>query len=269
VSVHVASWAWKQKVGDPGLKLVLLKLADNADDAGFSWWTQKRLADECEMSRPTVQRKIKKLLERGLLVIVPRFGEDGRRVANGYRVVPDSIPPPQNDTPPPQFEGGPRLTGDAPPASQVMQQEPSVEPSKTSGSSGGGAAQLDLMGGSAASPAEKRTAASVDGKQVSRQEDSLAKAILGAFNRAFGKDFRGRDHYASIVMRIRERPDLTLEDHAALVVKVSSGERWWRGSPSPKIIYGTSKALDAALNRDESEGQDDDDGLDVYAGSNV
>lgn len=121
MSVHVSSWAWKLRVGDPGLKLVLVKLADNADDAGYSRWRQRRLAEECEMSRSTVQTKLARLVAMGLLEIEDRHGRDGAQLANGYRLKPP--PAPASDS------GGGASPGEAPPASPGEAPEPSVEPS--------------------------------------------------------------------------------------------------------------------------------------------
>lgn len=69
MSVHVTSAVWKLPVGDPEAKLVLLKLADNANDDGIAWPSQRTLAADCEVSPATVNRRIKLLIERGFLEI--------------------------------------------------------------------------------------------------------------------------------------------------------------------------------------------------------
>ncbi|MFS1524472.1 helix-turn-helix domain-containing protein, partial [Microbulbifer sp. 2304DJ12-6] len=43
--------AMKVKVGNPLRKLVLLKLADNANDQGECWPSYQHVADQCEISR--------------------------------------------------------------------------------------------------------------------------------------------------------------------------------------------------------------------------
>jgi DNA-binding transcriptional MocR family regulator len=70
VSVHVSSWAWRQTVGSAAAKLLLVKLADNANDLGQAWPSHRRLARECEMSRRTVQRRLEELETLGLVTIV-------------------------------------------------------------------------------------------------------------------------------------------------------------------------------------------------------
>lgn len=67
MSVHATSWAWKQKVGDSSAKLVLLKLADNANDQGYAWPYITTIAKECECGEKTVRRKIQLLRELGLI----------------------------------------------------------------------------------------------------------------------------------------------------------------------------------------------------------
>ncbi|ECT3393985.1 winged helix-turn-helix transcriptional regulator, partial [Salmonella enterica subsp. enterica serovar Schwarzengrund] len=55
------------KVGNPLRKLVLIKLADNANDNGECWPSYQHVADQCEVSRSTVKSHIRALEEMGLL----------------------------------------------------------------------------------------------------------------------------------------------------------------------------------------------------------
>ncbi|EON4468045.1 helix-turn-helix domain-containing protein, partial [Escherichia coli] len=48
-------------------KLVLIKLADNANDNGECWPSYQHVADQCEVSRSTVKSHIRALEEMGLL----------------------------------------------------------------------------------------------------------------------------------------------------------------------------------------------------------
>lgn len=68
--------AMKARVGHSGRKLVLLKLADNANDAGECWPSYQNIADHCEMGRSTVKAHIKQLEEDGYLVKCAR--NDGK-----------------------------------------------------------------------------------------------------------------------------------------------------------------------------------------------
>lgn len=55
------------RVGNPIRKLVLIKLADNANDKGECWPSYQHIADQCEIGRSTVKSHIKALEEMGLV----------------------------------------------------------------------------------------------------------------------------------------------------------------------------------------------------------
>lgn len=69
--------AMKTKVGNPLRKLVLIKLADNANDFGEAFPSYQHIADQCEIDRSTVRRHIKALEEAGFLRIEHREGPKG------------------------------------------------------------------------------------------------------------------------------------------------------------------------------------------------
>lgn len=89
------NWAWEQPL-PPVPKLVLMALADNADDHGYCWPKMKTIAAKCSTSERTVQRTIKTLLAAGLLKKDARFSASGRQVSNGYTLAltyPDKLSP--------------------------------------------------------------------------------------------------------------------------------------------------------------------------------
>lgn len=69
--------AMQIKVGNPLRKLVLLKLADNANDKGECWPSYQHIADQCEISRSSVKNHVRDLEEAGLLKRV--FRRNGER----------------------------------------------------------------------------------------------------------------------------------------------------------------------------------------------
>ena len=79
------TWAWQAPL-PPGPKFVLLALADIADDEGVCWPGQRSLARKCSLTIRTVQRMLSGLENSGLLLIEPRFRNDGSRSSNQYRL---------------------------------------------------------------------------------------------------------------------------------------------------------------------------------------
>ena len=67
MSMALMAKAMSIKVGNPLRKLVLLKLADNANDQGECWPSYQHIADQCEIARSTVKSHIRELEKSGLL----------------------------------------------------------------------------------------------------------------------------------------------------------------------------------------------------------
>ena len=77
------NWAWGRRL-KPTAKLVLMSLADAADDRGVCWPSVPTLARKCCTSTRTVQRILGELVEAGLLRAEPRFRKDRSRSSNRY-----------------------------------------------------------------------------------------------------------------------------------------------------------------------------------------
>lgn len=67
MSMELMVKAFKTNVGNPLRKLVLIKLADNANDNGECWPSYQHVADQCEISRTTVKTHVRALEEMGML----------------------------------------------------------------------------------------------------------------------------------------------------------------------------------------------------------
>lgn len=74
------------KVGNPLRKLVLIKLADNANDQGECWPSVPYIAEQCEISERSVQNHIQKLVKNGLVRIEERKSENGLNRSNVYHL---------------------------------------------------------------------------------------------------------------------------------------------------------------------------------------
>jgi hypothetical protein len=80
--------AFHCRVGNATRKLILLKLADNADDTGYCFPSYQHIADQCECSKRVVIDHVKALVGQGLIKIVPRMGNRGQS-SNGYQLLMD------------------------------------------------------------------------------------------------------------------------------------------------------------------------------------
>jgi hypothetical protein len=67
VSWKATAWAIQQTTGSSSGKVLLLALANYADEYGLCWPSQETLARNTEQSVDTVQRQLKKLLVLGVL----------------------------------------------------------------------------------------------------------------------------------------------------------------------------------------------------------
>jgi uncharacterized phage protein (TIGR02220 family) len=127
MSMMLMAKAFGVKVGCASSKLVLLKLADNANDQGECWPSYRHIADQCEMSRRSAMNHIDALCESGFIEKRTRKGPKGNS-SNVYIVVLDrakiashsanSAPPPsatvsppsENFAPPPSANSAPGIS---------------------------------------------------------------------------------------------------------------------------------------------------------------
>ncbi len=67
MSGEVVGWAMKQLTGSPAAKLVLAKLADNANEQGLCWPSIDLIVEHTELAQSTVYKHLAKLEELGLI----------------------------------------------------------------------------------------------------------------------------------------------------------------------------------------------------------
>ena len=78
-------WARQQRLGgDTAAKIILMILSDYADEWGTCYPGIDRIAEEGELSRSTVLRKLKTAAEIGLVRIERRANDRGHRTSNRY-----------------------------------------------------------------------------------------------------------------------------------------------------------------------------------------
>jgi Helix-turn-helix domain len=87
MSWQAAAWATKQRVGDSTLKLLLLILANYANEEGECWHSQKRISFDSEIPERTLRRKMTALVELGLIEITERRRDDGMKATSLIRLI--------------------------------------------------------------------------------------------------------------------------------------------------------------------------------------
>lgn len=108
MSMTLMAKAMAIKTGNPIRKLVLIKLADNANDSGECWPSYKHIADHCECSKSAVRDHINALISMGLLVKENRPGvKNGKgNASNLYCMKLDNPMPPKSIAPMPSESTG-------------------------------------------------------------------------------------------------------------------------------------------------------------------
>lgn len=86
MSVQALAWAWKTTTGSSGQRLVLLALADTANDTGECWPGVEHLADKTLISERQVRRHLDALERLGLLTRRRRRRPDGNLGTYRYQL---------------------------------------------------------------------------------------------------------------------------------------------------------------------------------------
>lgn len=89
MSIAIMSAAWAAPLVSTH-KLILLSLADQADDSGYCWPSFQHTANRTGLTRRTVIRAIAELEQRGVLQRIPR-SSGGRHNTNDYRIIVDAL----------------------------------------------------------------------------------------------------------------------------------------------------------------------------------
>src|SRR4051812_37153074 len=114
MSLKVMTWAWSVCL-PPAPKLLLMALADEANDQGYCFPSHRHLSDKCNISERTVRRMLGLLIDGDLVSIEHRFRSNRARTSNGYRLTLD---------PPVKLSGGPRSDCPGAPEEVALRSEP-------------------------------------------------------------------------------------------------------------------------------------------------
>jgi DNA-binding MarR family transcriptional regulator len=225
MSVRAMAWAWEQHGLSEGEKLLLMAIADHADDDGKAWPSQDRLGQKIGRSERTVRERLKKLESLELLVREQRHKENGHRTSDMIRLnMPTTT--------------GKLYRRQTLPAATVVSEEPSVV--EVGNKEEGVTTDKEHFD----SPALATPKVQIDKLKLTDEEWEAAQKIMATFNEAAGTRFqlmgtRGRptEHLKRIVSRMREHPEVTIEEHLE-VVKRTCADPWWEDKPaSVGVIY--------------------------------
>lgn len=91
MSIQAMNWALGKETGSPAVKVVLLTLANYANQNGAAFPSHEQLAEETEQSTDSVARKLQELVKLGLIYKTHRYSKNsnGGRRTNEYVVLHD------------------------------------------------------------------------------------------------------------------------------------------------------------------------------------
>ncbi len=134
MSMNLMVKAFEARIGNPVRKLILLRLADNANDDGACWPSYNKIAYHCEVDRSTVIRHVKALEEMGYLTRTQRPGPKGNTSNMFHISIPTGVVAennhPSGSVPPPQSHSATPLVAERHPESVIE----SINESKPSSS---------------------------------------------------------------------------------------------------------------------------------------
>ncbi|WP_285295443.1 helix-turn-helix domain-containing protein [Aureimonas altamirensis] len=93
MSFQATSWAVRQKVGSSMGKIILLMIANRADEDGRCFPSQQRLASDCECSVRTVREWLSRFEQKGILRRCERRRNDGRKTSDEIYLAMDGLFP--------------------------------------------------------------------------------------------------------------------------------------------------------------------------------
>lgn len=91
MSIKAINWAWEQDLEGPTYQILLIALADYADEQHSCWPSIEQLARKCKVSGKTISRHLKELIALGLVRTERRDNGFGSRASNRYFLAVDGL----------------------------------------------------------------------------------------------------------------------------------------------------------------------------------
>jgi hypothetical protein len=252
MSLDASKWAWTQ-VAEHRLSdrdsLMLLRIADHAsrqEDGRFSCWPGiAELSEKTGRGEKTVRRALSSLEAAGLLSRERRPAPTGRGRAVDMIVLPVDGPTNRPERPVEQDDDQKVIsTGRSEgPSGQLGTTKRSIEADQAVNSDPPiyRRTEKNRKGTAAApQPNPNPTVPTCDGQPVTDAEYENARQALAAFNSLVMDAYPLDAHLERIVRCVRAEPQLTAQDHLA-VVRSAVENPWWRGHPSPYVLWKTTE----------------------------
>lgn len=244
MSVHVLSWALRHSEARQSDRLVLLVLADHAKDDGTAAWPSvQTIAEQARISERQAQRALRSLEAAGEIRQSGR-SKSGTTVwdIEGYRrheglVAGVSECHPGGDVGVAVGVTSATEGGDMGVTRSVLRASVQ-DPSTTARAREGGVV--------VALPNTGSVGWKVDRLPVTPAEDGLARAVLALWNERAGQRLASREWVAKIVMRVREHPELDLDDHER-VIESALNDPWWKGAATLAVVYGNGAQFERCI----------------------
>lgn len=232
-----------------GARLTAISLANHADRYGITWPSLRLAGEEALLKRRAVQEAIKVLREKGELVLLVEADGQTHRPPLYWIRLPGL-------TGAFDLEGGGdryfKAFGDdlRREAEAVMASlDPGADSAPGAENTPGGVQNTTraLYRGTVNKPSTRaREGRAVNRKPVTDAEYALASEIVSSFNAIAGTSYTADAHLTPIVGRIREHPKLEARHHSAVILHAFK-DPWWRGHPSPRVIYGNAGQFESSV----------------------
>lgn len=213
----VPTWVY-QSVSSTAV-VVYCALGSFANADGSSCFPSKaKIAERAGVSGETVKRALRELEAAGAIDRRPRF-IDGRQTSNDYllRRVERVSAGGSNGYPPGGAPDDPAYLDPEVPTQDIV---PPVSPPRMS----------------------------VDRKPVDSLEMANAERILAYWNGVTAQTLTAKTWMSKIIMRTREHPDLTVDDHCAIIrVALDEQHKWWKGHATPSVVYGSDAQFERCM----------------------
>lgn len=242
------TWVFEHSESRLAARLVLLALAEYAhDDGGMAFPSVTTLATKARVSERKAREALRELERDGGIEPMGRT----RKGTIIYRVLMRT---------PEESAGGQNLPGaesdsvggQNPTARGAnFAPEPSIEPTTEEPTT-------NIEGTLFSSPSnvvkfprpdDLISPKTVDRRKVTLSEFVLADKVLTEWNRQTGQNKRADGYRAKIIMRIREHPETTFEQHAEIIQR-NLAAPWWKGEADPAVIYGKDEQFERAMQCD-------------------